>query len=392
MTSHSPTKPFAPPLAGFRVVEMGSSLAGPFAALILRQLGAEVFKVEAAGGDAMRSWGKPHVNNTSAGFETFNHGKRSIVVDLTNADEVAALVRFIEAGVDVVLQNLRPGVAERFGLGSAELTARCPELIYCNQWSFGDRGPMSPQPGYDPLMQAFAGIIDATGEADRSPARVGASIIDMSTGMWGAMGILALLVRRATGSGGGVVDASLLESGLAWMGLNFAALQADGTVPQRGGLQGPLISPNGGFTANDGIIMIVVGTDPQFARLSSLLDLPGLSEDERFATSNARFSNRTALTQELNAALSQKDRAHWASLLNEANIPNAPVQNLAEATEHEQTKALEIVQTNPNTKFSVIGLPLRFDGHRPGYDGRSPALGEHNDDVFGDGNGKLKND
>lgn len=365
------------PLAGIRVVELGSSLAGPFAALILGRMGAEVFKVESPDGDAMRCWGTPRGADSSGPFEAFNRGKHSLVVDFNDADAITRLTNFIGAGVDVVLQNLRPGVADRFGLGATALTAQCDRLVYCNQWAFGDRGPLASQPGYDPLIQAFSGIIQATGEAERDPVRVGVSMIDLSTGMWGAMGILSLLVRRATTGQGGIVDTSLFESGLAFMGLHHATLVTDDKVPGRGGLTGPLLAPNGGFTARDGIIMVVVGTDAQFRRLCQAIDLPALVDDPRFGTTIERYANRDALTAALNDRLRSTDRAEWAARLSAVNIPNAPVQDLREAVNHEQTQAIGAVQTSPDNDFSVIGLPLRFDGERPAYGSAAPGLGEH---------------
>lgn len=367
----------SPPLEGIRVVELGSSLAGPFAALILGQLGAEVFKVESTEGDAMRRWGTPVGEDSSGPFEAFNRGKRSLVVDFKNEVQVKSLRRFIEDGADVVLQNLRPRAAARFGLGAEEMTKRCPRLVYCNQWAYGDRGPLTDLPGYDPLLQAFSGIIHATGEAGRDPARVGVSLIDLSTGMWGAMGILALLTRRATTGAGGVTDASLLETSLAFMGLHHASLTTDDQIPERSGLTGPLISPNGGFTASDGIVMIVVGTDGQFARLCKAIGLDALGDDTRFITTGDRYANRSALTELLNQHLVGESRAHWAEKLNASNIPNAPVQDLREASNHPQTEAIGMVQKSPDGTFSVMGIPLRFDGERPAYVAPAPHLGEH---------------
>ena len=366
------------PLRGVRVVELGSSIAGPFAALILAQMGAEVIKVEPpVHGDAMRQWGTPDVSGTTAAFETFNRGKHSVMVDFRDPAAVAQLIDFIAAGADVVLQNLRPGAAESFGLGAQSLCARNDSLIYCNLGAFGNRGPMAEQPGYDPLMQAFSGIIHATGEAERDPVRVGVSIIDLSTGMWGAIGILGLLVRRMRSGVGGVVDGSLLESSLTWMSLNFGTLQVTDEVPQRNGLGGPLIAPNGGFQARDGIVMIVVGTDAQFARLCTVLEMSQLSADPRFSDTQSRVDNKRELKTLIDAAMRVHDRSHWVTRLNAANVPCAPIQDLREATEHPQTQALGLVQQGPDGNFSVLGFPLSIDGERPGYTQRAPRLDEH---------------
>jgi crotonobetainyl-CoA:carnitine CoA-transferase CaiB-like acyl-CoA transferase len=374
------------PLQGVRVIELGSSIAGPFSALILSQLGAEVIKVEPPdGGDVMRRWGEPAVAGTSAAFETFNRGKRSVVVDFHDAEQVAKLRRFIDAGVDVVMQNLRPGAAERFGLGADTLCAANPQLIYCNLGAFGNRGPMAAQPGYDPLMQAFAGIIAVTGEAERDPARVGVSIIDLSTGMWGAIGILGLLLRRVRTGLGGVADGSLLESSLTWMSLNFGTLQVTGEAPKRSGLGGPLIAPNGGFQARDGIVMIVVGTDAQFARMCAALELSALKDDARFTHPGGRLQHKQALQELLEQSMRCQDRAYWVTRLNAANVPCAPIQDLREAVAHPQTQAMGMVQTGPSGDYAVLGFPLSFDGVRPAYAQRSPRLDEHGELLHDDG-------
>ncbi len=368
----------AGPLDGVRVVELGSSLAGPFAALILAQLGAEVIKVEPPhDGDATRSWGAATVNGTTAAYETFNRGKKSVMVNYRDTDAVASLRRFVAAGTDVVMQNLRPGTATSFGLDAAMLRADNPDLIYCNLGAFGDRGPMRELPGYDPLMQAFGGIIDATGEAD-TPSRVGVSLIDLSTGMWGAIGVLSLLFRRANGAGGGVVDGSLFESSLIWMSLNFGTLQSSGAVPGRGGLRGPLIAPNGGFNASDGIVMLVVGTNQQFCAMCEAIERPELANDPRFADNSTRRDNHDALDEAINAAIAHAPRAYWVERLNARNVPCAPIHTLSEAASHPQTEAVEMVQTHPETGFSVFGIPLRLDGVRPAYDQAAPALGADN--------------
>ena len=366
------------PLEGIRVVELGSSLAAPFAALILSQLGAEVFKVESPDGDVMRRWGAAEVGGTSAAFETFNRGKRSLSVDFNDPAAVDGLRKFIAAGAHAVLQNLRPGAVERFGLGAERLRADSPGLVYCNLGAFGEHGPLRELPGYDPLMQAFSGIIATTGERDRDPVRVGVSMIDMSTGMWGAIGILALLVRRMNTGTGGVVDGSLFESSLTWLSMNFGTLQVEGALPERGGLQGPLISPNGGFHTQDGIIMVVVGTDDQFVRMCGALGLDGLADDPRFATTNARVTNKADLRVAMETQLASATRAHWVARLNDANVPCAPLQDLKEAAAHAQTEAMGMVQTRPDGAFSVLGFPLRVDGARPPYEHRAPTLGEHN--------------
>ena len=201
------------PLEGITVVELGSSVAGPYCGKVLAELGAEVFKVEnPAGGDTSRGWGPALDGGASMVFEAMNKGKRSVTVDLADPAELDRLRELIATRADVVFQNLRPGAAERYGVGPAVMLARNPRLVYCNLGAFGNAGPMRDLPGYDPLMQAFTGLASVTGEAGGPPVRVGAPVVDIGAGMWAVIGILAALRRRDAIGRGGVVDTSLFET------------------------------------------------------------------------------------------------------------------------------------------------------------------------------------
>jgi crotonobetainyl-CoA:carnitine CoA-transferase CaiB-like acyl-CoA transferase len=197
------------PLSGLVVVELGTSIAAPTAAMIFAELGAEVFKIENPRGDDARAWGPPFVDGAAALFVAVNRNKRSAAIDFKDKGQCAALRRFILARADIVLQNLRAGVVERFGLDGDSLTAEKPELIYCSLSAFGDRGPRAGKPGYDPLMQAFGGIMSITGEEGRPPVRVGPAMIDQGSAMWMVIGVLAALHRRAATGKGGVIGTSL---------------------------------------------------------------------------------------------------------------------------------------------------------------------------------------
>jgi crotonobetainyl-CoA:carnitine CoA-transferase CaiB-like acyl-CoA transferase len=221
------------PLSGLFVVEIGTSIAAPFGAFVLAELGAEVLKIERPGsGDDARSWGPPFFDGASPMFRAINRDKQSAVVDLKDARECNALRELIVARADVVLQNLRPGVVEGCGLDARTLRQRKPSLIYCSLSAYGASGPLRDKPGYDPLMQACGGIMSITGDAGRDPVRVGPSIVDQGCGMWAAIGILAALHRRQLTGEGCEIDGSLYETAVSWCGMHIATYNVTGTLPQ----------------------------------------------------------------------------------------------------------------------------------------------------------------
>ena len=371
------------PLDGITVVELGTSVAGPYAGKVLAELGAQVIKVEnPAGGDTSRGWGPPAVGGSSMVFEAFNKGKRSITVDMRAPAELERLRKLIAEQADVLFQNLRPGAVERYEIGPQAMLARNPRLIYCNLGAYGTAGPMRDLPGYDPLMQAFTGIASVTGEADRPPVRVGAPVVDLGAGMWAVIGILAVLQRRHETGRGGLVDTSLFEAALAWMTLQIALYQGSGELPKRRGLAGPLVVPNGGYQASDGILVITAGTDRQFRDFSAALGHADWADDPRYASTAGRLRHAEALNQEIAATLAANTRQHWAERLDRAAVPNAPLQTIDEVLAHPQTAASGMLQPSPDGALAVVGLPLTFDGARPPFTTRAPALGADNQLVF----------
>ncbi len=372
------------PLAGIRVVELGSSVAAPYAAWLLAALGAEVLKVERPGaGDDARQWGELFPDGRSSFFEALNRDKLGITVDLKDEAERAWLRGLCATDIDVVVQNLRPGVVERYGLGAAALTRENPRLVYCNLGAFGDRGPLREHPGYDPLMQACGGIMSVTGEEGRPPVRVGTSIIDMGTGMWCVIGILGALYRRSITGRGCVVDASLYETALGWMTIFTSVMQAAGRSPGRQGSGIRGLAPYQAYECADGYLMIAAPNDRLFARLAGALDHPEWPADERFDSNQKRSRNLAALNRLLAPVLATRPRAHWQAKLDAAGVPSAPVRATAEVLEHEQTLALEILQSLPGDPLRRVGMPLRFDGERPPLRGPAPSLGQHDAEVKG---------
>ena len=374
------------PLDGVTVIELGHSVAAPYAGLILGGLGAEVIKVEnPGGGDHAREWGPPFWHGTSAMFQTLNRDKRGAAVDLGDPEARDGLHRLIVERADVLVQNMRPGVAEKFGLGSAALLAEKPALVYCTIGAYGGSGPLAERPGYDPLMQAFAGIMSVTGEEGGGPVRVGTSIIDMGAGLWAAIGILAALERRHRTGRGGLVDTSLLETGIAWMAYHVANYLSAGLELGRWGSGTPVMVPYQAFATADGQMIVAAGNDGIFSKLCGAMGRPELAQEARFAHNAQRVENRDDLIPLLDAVFAQKTSAEWIAHLDAAGVPCAPIQSVAELLAHPQSRALGMVQDAPGLDMALVGLPLSFDGARPPFRRVAPGLGEHGAEIFSDG-------
>jgi crotonobetainyl-CoA:carnitine CoA-transferase CaiB-like acyl-CoA transferase len=368
------------PLSGLTVIEIGHSIAAPYAGMILGELGAEVIKVEnPKTGDAARGWGPPFAEGAATCFHAVNRAKRGITVDLADPAEVERLRRLVLERADILLQNLKFGALDRYGLSAAALLAEKPGLVYCNLGAFGATGPLRKRPGYDPLMQAYGGLMSLLGEAGRPPVRVSVSIIDMATGMWAAIGVLAALQERRRTGRGGVVDASLYETALSWMTIPIAGFGANGEIPARHGSGVDMIVPYQAFAAADGHIMVAAGNDNLFRRLCAAIGRPSLAEDPRFAANKDRVVNRQILVPILDGIFRAERVAAWAKRLDAAGIPNGPIQTIDQVVADEQTQALGIVQQQPGSALTLVGLPLSFDGVRPPLEKLAPALGEDND-------------
>jgi crotonobetainyl-CoA:carnitine CoA-transferase CaiB-like acyl-CoA transferase len=366
------------PLAGIVVVELGHSVAAPYAGQVLADLGADVIKVEKSQGDDARKWGPPFLDGAAATFQSLNRGKRSVACDLRDAAQLASLAEFIAARADVVLQNMRPGQVEAVGLGADALRARKPSLVYCNMGAFGNRGPLATRPGYDPLMQAFAGIMSVVGEEGRPPVRVGPSIVDQGCALWAVIGILCGLMRRRDSGEGCVVDVSLFETAAAWMTMYAAQFLASGELPRRNGSGQASIVPYRAFPAADGDLVVAAGNDSLFGRLSTALGHPEWAGDARFLANSDRVHHADTLNAMIEAEMKTRTRAEWTALLEAAGVPCAPVQDTRQLLEHEQLQALGLLQPVPGSSVPLIGLPLSFDGARPQPRAAAPKLGEHN--------------
>jgi len=371
------------PLHGTVVIEIGHSVAAPFAGLVLAQLGADVIKIEhPRSGDHARGWGPPLQDGASSLFHAFNRDKRSVALDLRDSAARDALVQFTVERADVVIQNLRPNSIAELGLGAEELTRRKPGLVYCDLSAFGGVGPMGSNPGYDPLMQAYGGLMSVTGEEGRPAVRVGVSIVDIGAGMWSVIGILAALTERTRTKRGGVVLTSLYETALAWMGVHIAEISTVGVDPQRHGSGAPQIAPYEMFATADGDLMVAAGNDSLFAKLCVLVGQESWIHDERFATNPARVRNRAVLSAKLQEIFLAMPTSRWRERLDAKGIPNAPLRKPSAVLADEQTAALEILQHVPQLGLTTVGLPVRFDGARPAFRRQAPRLGEHTREVL----------
>ena len=375
--------PAGGPLAGIRVLELGANLAGPYAAEILSHLGADVVKVERPEGDDARRWGAPVDAAGSAGssFHAVNMNKRSVVVDLADAGARAALERLV-AEADVLVQNMRPGVLEQFGLDAAAVRARHPRLVYCAVGAFGTQGPLRNNPGYEPMVQAFAGLMMLQGTADGGPMRIGTQVLDHGTGMWAAMGCLAALFQRDRTGLGCTVDTSLFETALGWLTIPGAQYQCFGSLPERHATGSGRLIPFQAFETKNGPVVIAAGNDRLFAKVAHALGRPEWASDPRYMKNADRVRHRDGLLADIQAILLTRTKGEWIDIFSAADVPCGPINDVAQALAHPQTAATGMLQAVPGLGKSLVGLPISFDGERPHVRGSAPALGAHTDELL----------
>jgi crotonobetainyl-CoA:carnitine CoA-transferase CaiB-like acyl-CoA transferase len=367
-------------LAGLRIADFSRVLAGPYATMLLADLGAEVVKVERPGtGDDTRAWRPPaDASGTSTYFLGVNRNKRSVSLDLAT-DEGRDRARELIARSDVVVENFRPGTMAKLGLGHEELLAADPRLVYCSVTGFGT-GAGAELPGYDLLVQAVGGLMSVTGEPDGEPTKTGVALVDVITGLHATVGILAALRHRERTGEGQLVEVSLLGSLLSAMANQASGYVAAGVVPGRLGNAHPSIAPYETFHTADRPIALAVGNDRQFAALAALLGAPELADDARFRTNPDRVAHRGELRPLLQDRLRTRGADHWAGALPAAGVPAGPVNALDEAFSYAERLGVEAVVDVAGTR--QVAHPIRLAATPARYRLAPPELGEHTDDVF----------
>nr|MBF0681499.1 CoA transferase [Pseudomonas sp.] len=366
-------------LQGIRVVEIGQVLSAPYAGMIFSDLGAEVIKVEKpVTGDDARNMGPAFRHDASMTFHDVNRGKRSVVIDLKSPEGIQQLFSLL-ANADVLVHNLRPGEAQKLGLGQDVVCEAFPRLIYCELTAFGHKGPRRLQPGYEPLLQAFSGLISMNGNEEGPPARMGASLVDQGTAMWAVIGVLTALRERDQTGKGAVVNASLLETAMAWAAPRIHGYVNEGRESRRYGTAHPGLVPYQGFDTADGPIMICVGNDRLFTKFAQAMGHPDWCDDERFATNRQRLQNRQAMVQTIQSVLHTAGRGEWISRLEAAGVPVAAINSIPEALAEPQVQAIDMLRPVGDEGFMLAGLPLSFDSVRPAVTRPAPRLGEDND-------------
>jgi CoA:oxalate CoA-transferase len=372
------------PLEGLRVLDFSWFLAGPFATMILADLGAEVVKVEAPGkGDPSRAAG-PFIGDLSAYFLSVNRGKRSIALDLKTEQGRAQAAR-LAARADVLVENFVPGTMARWGLDYGSLRERNPRLIYASCTGFGQAGPRAKQPAFDLIIQALAGTMSITGLPNGEPVRVGFSIGDIGGALFLAVGILAALDARHRMGHGQYIDLSMLDAQIALLENAYARYFATGEIPQPLGSRHPLIVPFQSFPTRDGHIAIAAGTEEQWVRLCRALGRAELTDDARFARNIQRRENLSRLEPLLADIFRTRTTNEWVSMLSEFEIPCAPIQNVAQAVSDPQVQLREmIVEVNDaqQGKQRVVNTPLRFSDTPARVEKSSPSLGEHSEEIL----------
>jgi formyl-CoA transferase/CoA:oxalate CoA-transferase len=373
-------------LEGVRVVDVTMSVAGPFATQILGDLGADVIKVERPEvGDDTRRWGPPFWEGESCTFTSLNRNKRSVVLDLKDERDKSRFVELLR-DADVFVQNLRPGSLRKMGLGYEAVREVNPRLIYCEMTGYGLEGPMAQSPAYDPLMQAYAGLMSLNGEEGRSPARIPPSILDQGTGMWTAIAVLDALRNRERTGHGAHVHTSLLHTALMWLPPQLTGYFAAGVVPQRHGSGTVGIYPYAAFPASDMWIIIAAGNENLWQRLCGAIGREELTRDPRFLLNPDRVAHRDELFEELAATLRTDDGASWVKKLTDAGVPTTPIQTLDQVVADEQVAAIGALPEVPHPRidgFRVINLPIQVDGEYAAVRRVPPLLGEHDDEVLG---------
>ena len=367
------------PLSGLRVVDFTRVLSGPFSTALLADLGAEVIKVESPGGDDYRHVG-PFIDGTSALFAFANRGKKSIVLDLKNADDLAAAIR-LASEADVVVENFRPGVAERLGIGHQALRALNEKLIYASISGFGQESPFRERPAYDLVVQALTGLMSVNGSSDGPPTIVGEAFGDLTAGLFASWAILAAVVQRNATGKGCHIDVAMFDSLLTLMPTATGSYLATGKAPARFGNRHAFSAPFGAFAAKDGSVVIAVLNNKLFETLARIIGRLDLVRDARFADDESRGANEAALRAAIEGWSRSMDVARIVEVLDAAGIPCAAIDDVASAVDGPQATARSLFRPGKagDRRMRLPEQPVHFSTMRRGTAAEVPALGQHND-------------
>ncbi len=379
----------APPagaLAGLRVLDFSRVLAGPFATMGLADLGADVIKVEAPGlGDDTRRWGPPFQGGEAAYFLSVNRNKRSVVIDL-NDQEGLRVARSLANEADVLVENFRPGVAARLGIGYEELSRTNSGLVYASISGFGQTGPDSQLPGYDAIAQARSGIMSVTGQPDGPPLRVGIASADLAAGLWTMVGVLAALIERRSSHRGQWVDVALLDAQASLLTYVASSYFATDETPQRHGAAHPTIAPYQDYATSDSSIMVAVGNDQLFIKFARALGIDYLTGDERFQTNAGRVGNRGALNEIIGGRIATETNAYWVATLSQAGIPVSAIKTIDEVMADPQMHARQMILEAEHVTaghIKMLACPVKLSRTPAQFRTPPPLLGQHTGEVFG---------
>ncbi|QKH39927.1 CoA transferase [Achromobacter pestifer] len=370
-------------LEGVRVLDFTRVLAGPYCTAMLADLGAEVIKVEPPQGDDQRHMGRM-VQGESTNFILNNRGKKSIRLDLKR-DEGRRIARELAARSDVLIENFKPGVAGKLGIGYAELSELFPRLVYCSISGFGQNGPNAARPSYDVVAQAMSGLMSLTGEADGAPTLIGESVGDICAGMFAAWGVMAALYDRERGGRGRHVDVAMFDSLLAMQPTALAQYLFGGAAPARVGNRHPLSSPFGAYAANDGHLVIAAANDKLFQAVADTIGRPELPADPRFRTDGERSRNDAELRPLIEAWSRTLSVQEAVAAMSRAGVPAAPIQDTAQAVDSEQARVRQLTTRAPHPvlgETALVEQPVHFSGMRRGELATAPALGQHSAEVL----------
>ena len=372
------------PLSGVRVVEFCQVLAGPYCGMLLADLGAEVIKVEPPDGDMMRQW-PPISEGYSENFASINRNKRSVVLDLKNPEHKAAARRLV-LSADVVLENNRPGVMDRLGLGYESFRAEKPGLVYCSISAFGQSGPRSGEGGFDVTVQAMSGIMSVTGEPDGAPVKCGVPVSDVGTGLYAAFTIVSVLRRVAGGGLGAHIDASMLGCSLGMAALQTSEFFGTGRDPKKLGSAHPRNAPYQAFKAADGHFVIAAGNNKLWQSVTEVVGRPDLLADERFATTQSRAANQAALKDLLEVEFARRGVDHWLAAFEKAGVPHGRINSYSQILADPQVRHMgwvEEMELPSGVKTKTFGSPVRISATDLMKRRDPPALGADTELVFG---------